>query len=60
MNELMLFDNVEFGEIRVIEIENEPWFVGKDVVKDLGYEISKTMSYTYYINKYCSEDDIKK
>lgn len=60
MNELMLFKNEEFGEIRVIEIDNEPWFVGKDVVKDLGYEISKTMSYTYYINKYCSEDDIKK
>ena len=35
-------------------------FVGRDVVKALGYEINKTTSYTYYINKYCDEKDIKK
>ena len=32
------FSNNEFGEIRVLEIENEPWFVGKDVAVVLGYE----------------------
>lgn len=37
MNELMLFDNDEFGEIRVINISNEPWFVGKDIASILGY-----------------------
>ena len=36
MNELQKFNNSEFGEIRVLEIDNEPWFVGKDVAKLLG------------------------
>lgn len=31
------FSNNEFGEIRVLEINNEPWFVGKDVAELLGY-----------------------
>ena len=31
------FSNNEFGDIRVLEIENEPWFVGKDVAEALGY-----------------------
>ena len=34
------FSNNEFGEIRVLEIENEPWFVGKDVADALGYSNS--------------------
>ena len=57
---LEVFENEEFGPVRATTINNEPWFVGKDVVKELGYEISKSMSYTYYIKRYCSEDDIKK
>lgn len=57
---LKVFENEEFGPVRATTINNEPWFVGKDVVKELGYEISKSMSYTYYIKRYCSEDDIKK
>lgn len=36
-NKLKAFKNKEFGEIRVIEIDNEPWFVGKDVAEVLGY-----------------------
>lgn len=36
-NELQVFNNPEFGEIRTIEIEGEPWFVGKDVAAALGY-----------------------
>lgn len=59
MKDLQIFKNEEFGEIRVIEIDNEPWFVGRDVVKALGYEISKTTSYTKYINQYCNQEDIK-
>ena len=31
------FSNNEFGEIRVLEIENEPWFVGRDIATVLGY-----------------------
>lgn len=38
MNELQVFNNPEFGEIRTIEIDGEPWFVGKDVALALGYE----------------------
>lgn len=37
MNNLKVFKNEEFGEIRTLEINNEPWFVGKDVASILGY-----------------------
>lgn len=37
MNELQIFKNEEFGEIRTIEVNNQPWFVGKDVAEILGY-----------------------
>lgn len=38
MNELQIFNSDEFGEIRTVTIDNEPWFVGKDVATALGYE----------------------
>lgn len=38
MNELQIFNNEEFGDIRVLNIENESWFVGKDIADILGYE----------------------
>lgn len=34
---IQLFKNEEFGEIRTVMIDGEPWFVGKDVAKILGY-----------------------
>ena len=37
MNELKIFNNEEFGSVRTVVIENEPWFVGKDVAEALGY-----------------------
>lgn len=37
MNELTVFTNEQFGSIRTIEINNEPWFVGKDIADVLGY-----------------------
>lgn len=36
-NELKIFENEAFGKVRVIEKNNEPWFVGKDVAEALGY-----------------------
>ena len=36
-NSYKTFSNNEFGEIRVLEIENEPWFVGRDIATVLGY-----------------------
>lgn len=37
MNELQIFNNAEFGQVRTVTINNEPWFVGKDVAEALGY-----------------------
>ncbi len=40
-NDVMLFRNEEFGEIRSLNIDGEPWFVGKDVAEALGYNNSR-------------------
>ena len=37
MNELKVFENPTFGQVRTVEIDGEPWFVGKDVAEALGY-----------------------
>lgn len=37
MNEIQIFNSVEFGTIRTIQIDNEPWFVVKDLTDKLGY-----------------------
>lgn len=37
MNELQIFKNEEFGEVRTINKDNDVWFVGKDVAEILGY-----------------------
>lgn len=37
MNNIQIFNNPEFGEIRTVVIDGEPWFVGKDVAAILGY-----------------------
>ena len=41
MNELQIFNNEEFGTVRTVTIDNEPWFVGKDVAEALGYSDTK-------------------
>ena len=38
MNEIQVFKNPEFGEVRTLTIDGEPWFVGKDVAQVLGYK----------------------
>ena len=35
--ELQVFSNAEFGSVRSVVINDEPWFVGKDVAEILGY-----------------------
>lgn len=47
-NELMMFTNPEFGKIRTVMINGEPWFVAVDVAKALGY--SKTESMTRLVD----------
>ena len=38
MSELKIFENPEFGKLRTVEINGEPWLVGKDVARALGYK----------------------
>lgn len=37
MNDIQIFNNPEFGEIRAVIIDGEPWFVGRDIALELGY-----------------------
>lgn len=41
MNELRIFENAEFGQIRTVQLNNETYFVGKDVAEALGYSNTK-------------------
>ncbi len=52
MKELQIFKNEEFGEIRTLEINNEPWFVGKDIT-----EILKYRNGSRDINRHVDEED---
>ena len=38
MNELKIFNNTDYGDNRILEIDGEPWMVGKDVAAALGYQ----------------------
>lgn len=51
-NELQVFNNPAFGQVRVIEKDGEPWFVGKDVASILGYSNVRDAVY-----KRVDEDD---
>lgn len=52
MNKLKFFENAEFGSIRTIEIDGEPYFVGKDVTEILGYQNGSRD-----INRHIDEED---
>lgn len=52
MNELQVFENAEFGSVRTLVIDNEPYFVGKDVANILGYQNGSRD-----INRHVDEDD---
>ena len=52
MNDLQIFKNPEFGEIRTIEKDGEPWFVGKDVAEGLGYSNTADA-----VQKHVDDDD---
>lgn len=38
MDEIKIFENAEFGSVRTLEVNGEPYFVGKDVADILGYQ----------------------
>lgn len=42
MNELQVFNSPEFGQVRTLVVNDEPYFVGKDVAEALGYADSKS------------------
>lgn len=44
MSNIQIFNNTEFGEIRTIDQNGEPWFVGKDVAQALGYGEGKSLA----------------
>lgn len=52
MNDLQVFENKEFGQIRALEINNEPWLVGKDVAEILQYKEAHKA-----ITRHVDEDD---
>lgn len=52
MNELQIFNNPEFGEVRTIEVNGEPWLVGKDVATALGYSNTRDA-----LNKHVDAED---
>ena len=52
MENLQIFNNEEFGQIRTIAINGEPWFVGKDVAEALGYSNSSKA-----VSAHVSEED---
>lgn len=37
-NEIKIFTNEEFGQVRTVIIDDEPWMVGKDIAAALGYK----------------------
>lgn len=54
MNEIQIFNNKEFGNIRTVNIDGEPWFVGKDVANALGYSNNRKA-----ISDHVGEEDKK-
>lgn len=44
MNNLQIFENEEFGPVRTVTIDGEPWLVGKDVSRALGYGEGKSLN----------------
>lgn len=52
MDELQVFKNQEFGSVRTLVINSEPWFVGKDVAENLGYRNGSRD-----INRHVDEED---
>lgn len=55
MLDLTVFTNEEFGEVRTMVIEGEPWFVGRDVADILGYRNGSRD-----INRHVDEEDKRK
>lgn len=51
MNELQIFNSEEFGEIRTVTIDDEIYFVGKDIAKALGFSNSRDAILTHVFDE---------
>lgn len=51
-NEIKIFENPDFGKVRTVEVDGEPYFVGKDVADVLGYQNGSRD-----INRHVDEED---
>lgn len=47
MKDIQIFNNEQFGQVRVITKDGEPWFVGKDIAEVLGYSNSRDALITH-------------
>lgn len=43
-NSVQVFDSEDFGSVRALTIDNEPWFVASDIAKALGYRMASDMT----------------
>jgi prophage antirepressor-like protein len=55
MNDITIFNNPEFGDVRTIMIDGEPWFCGKDVAGNLGYVNEKNA-----VKRHCDDGEVLK
>lgn len=55
MTDITIFKHDEFGQVRTAMIDGEPWFVGKDVAKALGYGEGKSLANA--VAKHVDDDD---
>lgn len=55
MYDIQIFNNPEFGDIRTVTIDGEPWFVGRDIATKLGYAKPENA-----IPKWCDSEDTLK
>ena len=53
-NQITVFASDKFGDVRIVQMGNEPWFVGKDIAHALGYERD-----TKAVTDHVDEDDRK-
>lgn len=47
MNEITMFRNPEFGEIRTVEVDGDTWFVGRDIAAALGYSATRNAIFAH-------------
>lgn len=55
MSDIQIFSNPDFGEIRTIIIDGDPWFCGKDIAGSLGYTNEKNA-----VKRHCDEGEVSK